>query len=87
MILHVTVKPQRKFDRIEQKGDEWQVSIRAKPQDNEANEYLVRYLSEILKLPVSVIRIKRGHRSKTKQIEILAEEQSVIERLETFSRR
>ena len=48
MILHLQIKPQKKFDRIEMKDDVWQVSIRAKPQDNEANEYLLRFLSEIL---------------------------------------
>jgi uncharacterized protein len=87
MILHIIVKPQRKFDRIEKKGNEWQVSIRAKPMDNEANEYLVRYLSSVLKLPTSAIRISRGHRSKTKQIEISADEQSILEKLKVCSGR
>jgi hypothetical protein len=81
MILTILVKPQRKFDRIEKMGDGWQISIRAKPQDNEANEYLVRYLSDKLELPLSAIHIKRGHRSRIKQIEILAEEKSIVEKL------
>jgi uncharacterized protein len=85
MILHITVRPQRKFDRIEMKGNDWQVSIRAKPKDNEANEYLVRYLSDVLKLPISAILIKRGHRSKTKQVEILASEESILEKLNSIS--
>ncbi len=84
MILTIIVKPQRKFDRIEKTADVWQISIKARPQDNEANEYLVRYLSDTLKLPLSAIRIKRGHRSRTKQIEILAEEQGIIEKLKSI---
>jgi uncharacterized protein YggU (UPF0235/DUF167 family) len=82
MILHIIVKPQKKFDRIEKKADHWQVSIKAKPIDNEANEYLVNYLSEALNLPVSNIRIKRGHHSRNKQIEILADESAILQKLE-----
>jgi uncharacterized protein YggU (UPF0235/DUF167 family) len=81
MILHVHLKPQKRFDRIEQQGDVWQISIRAKPQDNEANKYLIRYLSDILKLPLSAIRIKRGHSSRIKQIEIIADQKSIFEKL------
>jgi len=85
MILHIHLKPQRRFNRIEKQGDVWGISIRAKPRDNEANEYLVRYLSDILKLPLSAISIKRGHKSRTKQIEILGNEKSIFEKLETAS--
>jgi uncharacterized protein YggU (UPF0235/DUF167 family) len=81
MILHLQVKPQKKFDRVEKKGDVWQVSIRAKPQDNEANGYLLRFLSEILQLPLAAMSIKRGHKSRIKQIEILADEQSLLAKL------
>jgi uncharacterized protein YggU (UPF0235/DUF167 family) len=87
MILHINVKPQRKFDRLERKGDGWHVSIKAKPQNNEANEYLLRFLSEVLKLPLSSIRIKRGHRSGIKQIEILADEKIILEILNSNSQR
>ena len=83
MILHIIVKPQKKIDRIEKKADHWQVSIKARPKDNEANEYLVRYLSEALNLPISNIRIKRGHHSRNKQIEIMADELIILRKLET----
>lgn len=81
MILHIHLKPQRKFDRVEKKGDDWQISITARPHDNEANKYLVRYLSGILKIPVSAISIKRGHTSRIKQIEISGNEQVILEKL------
>jgi len=54
MILHIHLKPQKRFNRIEKQVDVWEISIRAKPRDNEANEYLVRYLSDILKLATSI---------------------------------
>ncbi|HTQ66774.1 MAG TPA: DUF167 domain-containing protein [Puia sp.] len=85
MILHIHLKPQKKFNRIEQQGDVWQISIRARPQKNEANEYLVRYLSDILKLPVSAISIRRGHTSRIKQIEILGDKESIFEKLNIAS--
>jgi uncharacterized protein YggU (UPF0235/DUF167 family) len=85
MILHIIVKPQKKIDRIDKIADHWQVSIRAKPKDNKANEYLIRYLSGALNLPTSVIRIRRGHNSRIKQIEILADELIVLKKLESLS--
>lgn len=84
MILHLHLKTQSKFDRIEKKDNVWLVSIRAKPKDNEANEYLLRFLSEILELQLTSIRIKRGHKSRIKQIEILEDGQRVFTKLKPF---
>ena len=81
MILHVIVKPHKKFDKIEFINNEWHVSIKAKPQDNEANKYLIRYLSSVLNMPMSSIEIKRGRASRIKQIEINTDEKTVTSKL------
>ena len=84
-MLRVIVKPGKKSDRIEKEEKGWQVSIRARPQEDQANRYLVRYLSNILRIPPSNIQIKRGHHSRIKQIEISADEQEVLEKLNRAS--
>ncbi len=46
------------------------VKIHAQPHDNEANEELVRFLSEQLKLPKSNIKIIKGHLQKKKTVSV-----------------
>jgi uncharacterized protein YggU (UPF0235/DUF167 family) len=47
------------------------VKLRAKPQDNEANEALIELFSTVLKKGKSCIRIRHGASSRVKLIEIL----------------
>lgn len=80
MLLCVNVKPNQRFDRVEAiaggtaaPAPQWTVRIREVAVEGRANEYLVRYLSEILGLPKSKIRLKRGASSRIKWIEIDAD--------------
>lgn len=46
------------------------IKLKSPPVDNAANEELVRFLSEKLKMPKRNIEIVKGHRQKRKTIEI-----------------
>lgn len=72
MLISVRVKPNsKKGDLILQTEEGLSVYLRAKPAENEANESLIRLLSEHYKVPKSRISIKRGQKSKLKVVEIL----------------
>lgn len=81
MILSVQVKPGKRFDKVERTGDRWVIFIRARAKDNQANEYLLKYLSRLLEIPVSRLRIHRGHASRIKQIEIESTAEYVLNKL------
>ena len=53
------------------RGKAIKIAIHERPTDNKANVALIRFLSEILKVPKSQISIKRGHKSREKRIEII----------------
>ena len=65
------VKPGRSEEKIITTGDhEITVYLRAKPPDGEANDALIRILSEHFNVPKTAIRIIRGHKSRNKVIEL-----------------
>lgn len=78
MILHLKVKPNQRFDKIEQIPEGWQVRLHAPAVDGKANEHLIQYLAKTLKLPKSAIELKKGLTNKFKTLEIQAEEEFVI---------
>lgn len=47
------------------------IKISAPPVEGKANKGMVKYLSEVLSIPVSRIIIERGEKSHTKQVRIL----------------
>ena len=53
------------------RGKEIKIAIHEKPTENRANIALIKFLSEILRIPKSQISIKRGHKSREKRIEII----------------
>lgn len=67
----VRVAPRASRDAIE---GEYQgalkVRLTAPPVEDRANEALVRYLAECLKVPKSAVRIVAGEKSRTKRVEI-----------------
>ena len=75
-------KPNQRFDRVEKIGDEWQIRLKAPAVDGKANEHLIEFLSEVLKISKSKIILKKGQTSKLKCLEIDLNEQEVTERLE-----
>ncbi len=86
MILSVQVKPGKRSDKIERINDQWVISIRGRAKDNEANEYLVEYLSKLTGLATSCILVRRGLTSRFKQIDIDAPERYVLDKLEAAIR-
>jgi uncharacterized protein (TIGR00251 family) len=67
----VRVQPRASSNEI---SGEWDGALRvrltAPPVDNSANEALRRLLAKRLKLPVAAVRIVRGERGRTKQLEV-----------------
>jgi len=85
MILHLRVKPGSKINLLTKDADgKWVMKVKAPPVDGKANEEVIRFLSEVLKIPKSKITIVAGHTNRFKKIEIngLSEEDVRI-KLET----
>jgi uncharacterized protein YggU (UPF0235/DUF167 family) len=70
MVCLFRIKPNQKEDRFERVNELWQVRLKAPAIDGKANDRLIRLLSEILDLPKSSIRIKKGHSSPLKYLDI-----------------
>lgn len=51
-------------------GDAVKIRIKAPPVDGEANEVLIRFLSELLGVPRKNIQILHGQTAKTKLVDI-----------------
>jgi uncharacterized protein len=85
MLLYIKAKPNQRFDKVERIGNEWQIRLKAPAVDGKANEYLIEYLSEILKISKSKISLKKGQTSRIKCVEILADEKTVMETLERLA--
>ena len=72
MIISVKVKPgSKQGDKIEQTGEnEYVIFLRARAHDGEANTSLIELLSDHFRVPKTSIKIKSGHTSRTKLIEL-----------------
>ena len=81
MLLYLKIKPNQRFDRIEGSKGEWVVRVKAPAIDGEANAHLLNYLSDVLNLPKSKIRLKKGQSNRLKCLEIDAEEEIVNQSL------
>lgn len=66
----VIVKPGSSQEKIIASGETLTVYLRAKPHDGEANQALVKLLSEHLKTPKTRIQILRGTKSRHKIISV-----------------
>jgi len=83
MLIYLKVKPNQRFDRVEKVEDSWQIRLKAPSVDGKANEHLVEFLSEILKISKSKIKLKKGHTSRLKCLEIESDEAHVFAMLES----
>lgn len=82
MKLHIKVKPGAKRDEIIREADGLlKVKIKAQPVEGKANQYLLEYLSGVLKLPKSKITLLKGETNSFKTLEIDAAEKYVNELL------
>jgi uncharacterized protein (TIGR00251 family) len=72
MLVEVKVKPNGKEDRVIKVcvAQSLEVEIRAKPENNEANERLLSFLAKRLNLPKENLKIVKGHRERKKLIKI-----------------
>lgn len=79
-----TVRVQPRASRNEITG-EWEGSLKirlqAPPVEDRANEDLCRFLAEVLKIPVSAVRILSGERSRSKRVEIRGVTPAQVHRL------
>ncbi len=81
MQLYVKVKPNQRFDKVEKIGVEWIIKLKAPAVDGKANEHLIEYLSEVLKISKSKIVLKKGHTARIKCLEIEMEEKEAFNKL------
>ncbi len=71
MHLTITVKPRSsKTEVIKISETEYQVRLTASPVDGEANEQLIKILSEYFSVAKSNISIRKGKKGKKKIIEV-----------------
>ena len=82
MLLVIKAKPGSKANQISVAADgSLVIKIKAPAHDGKANEELIRFLSEKLRLPKSKIQLVSGFTSQFKKLEIDAEESAVIKNL------
>ena len=82
MLLHVKIKPNQRFDRVEKSEGILVIKLHAPAVDGKANEHLIGYLSSMLDLPKSAIELKKGHTVRFKTLEINSSDDYVLSRLE-----
>lgn len=82
MLLFVKIKPNQRFEGIERSAQGWQIRIHAPATEGKANTRFVEFLAGKLELPKSKIRIRKGLRAVNKLLEIDADEEFVLRRLQ-----
>ena len=82
MFLRIKVKPNARKNELQKlPGGSLRVKIKAPAQDGKANEALIEFLSDLLKLSKSKIRIVSGHTAPFKKLEIDAEEEYILTKI------
>ncbi|MBI4947194.1 MAG: DUF167 domain-containing protein [Bacteroidetes bacterium] len=85
MQIYCLIKPNSKIDRISINADgSLRIKIKAPPVDGKANEYLIGYLAETFDLPKKDIQIISGFTGSHKRINIVAEEQTIKNKLSSL---
>ncbi len=82
MLIYLKVKPNQRFNKVEKVETGWQIRLKSPPVDGKANESLIEFLSELLRVSKSKIVLKKGQTSRIKCLEIDAEEVLVLSKLE-----
>lgn len=71
MYIRVIVTPNSKKEKVIQlTKDSFEISVKEKAQQNQANGRVCEILSECFKVPLSAVRIINGHRTPKKIISI-----------------
>ena len=66
-------------------GDALKIRLAAPPVDGKANEALIKFVAEALKLPKSAVRLKSGQTSRRKVLEVTGAEANAIATLSGLS--
>lgn len=82
MLIYLKVKPNQRFNKVEKLETGWQIRLKAPAIDGKANENLVEFLSELLKISKSKMILKKGHTSRLKCIDIEGDESEILAKLE-----
>lgn len=69
-IISVKVKPGAKFTQIEQKNNQYIVSLTERPEKGKANHQLIKILADFFNVSKSQIDIRKGFTNKQKLIHI-----------------
>jgi uncharacterized protein (TIGR00251 family) len=85
MLLHVQIKPNQKIDQITVSEASIVIRIKARPQQGEANKYLIKFLAKVFNLPKSAIAVVKGHTNPHKTISIDADEAYINSVLDALS--
>jgi len=71
MIIRVKVQTRARSERVEEVGlEEYKIWVTAPPADNEANDAVIELLADYFNTSRSRVRIRSGHKSSHKLIEI-----------------
>ena len=62
-------------------GDALKIRLAAPPVDGKANEALIKFVAETLKLPKSAVNLKSGQTSRRKVLEVSGSSQTTIAQL------
>ncbi len=68
MKLKIKVKTNQPKTEVIEKGEVWKVNVKAQPQDNKANEEIIKFFTRMFK---GKVRIIGGLKSKKKILEII----------------
>ncbi len=75
MKVEIKVIPNARKRMLSRDGSHITVRLTAQPLEGKANEELVRYLSEVLNVRKSAIKILRGEKDRRKIVEIPIDEE------------
>lgn len=71
--LQVQVMPNAKRTEVAgMHGDALKIRLQAQPIEGKANDALVRFIADVLKLPRSAVSVSHGQTSRRKLLEIVA---------------
>jgi uncharacterized protein (TIGR00251 family) len=82
VVISVRVQPRAGRDQVVgEMGGALRIHLQAPAVEGRANEALIQFLAELLKLPKSAVRILGGTRSRIKRVEIRGVSKGQIEQL------
>ena len=82
MVIYLKVKPNQRFNKVEKIETGWQIRLKSPAIDGKANENLIEFLSELLKVSKSKIILNKGQTSRLKCLEIEGDESIILAKLD-----